>query len=121
MRGDSLTALFARICGRFGERIAVTCGEDNISYDELDRASSRVAAALLQEGAGAGTMVAICLPRSIEMVVAMLGVVKAGAAYVPMDPAYPAQRLEETLADASPLGVIARRSSRPSSKANGWC
>ena len=106
-RGDSLASLFARVCGRFGDRIAVSCGNDSIRYDELDGASNRVAGALKAEGAGAGTIVAICLPRSIEMIVAMLGVVKAGAAYLPLDPAYPMQRIEETIADAAPIAVIA--------------
>jgi amino acid adenylation domain-containing protein len=106
----SLASLFAHVCERFGERTAVTLGNESIRYYDLNRASNRVAASLLAEGAGAGTIVAICMERSIDMVVAMLGVVKTGAAYLPIDPSYPAQRIAETLEDAAPVAIIASRS-----------
>jgi amino acid adenylation domain-containing protein len=88
----------------------VSLGEESLSYDELHRAANRVAAALVEEGSGAGTIVAICMERSIDMVIAMLGVVKCGAAYLPIDSAYPRQRIADTLEDAAPVAVITSRS-----------
>jgi amino acid adenylation domain-containing protein len=113
--GESLATLFAKVCERYGERTAVTLGEESLSYYDLNRASNRVAAALVEEGAGTGTIVAICMERSIDMIVAMLGVVKCGAAYLPIDATYPVQRIAETVEDAAPVAVITSRSvgSRP--------
>ncbi len=108
--GDSLASLFARVCEGNGERTAVSLGDESLSYDELNRKADRVAAALVKEGAGAGTIVAICMERSLDMIVAMLGVVKCGAAYLPIDAMYPLQRIAETLEDAAPVGVIVSRS-----------
>ena len=100
--GETLATLFAQVCARFADKAAVTLGHESISYGELDEVADRVAAALMDEGAGAGTIVAICLERSIDMVVAMLGVVKCGAAYLPLDAAYPAQRIAPTTRMAKP-------------------
>ena len=120
--GDSLPAMFAQVCERFGERTAVTLGDGSLTYYDLHRASNRVAAALIEEGAGSGTIVAICLERSIEMVIAMLGVVKSGAAYLPIDPAYPAHRIAETIADGEPAAIVTsgELAARLGSGAAGW-
>jgi amino acid adenylation domain-containing protein len=108
--GESLATLFAQVCKRYGERIAVSLGEETLSYSDLNHAANRVAATLAEEGAGAGTIVAICMERSIDMIVAMLGVVKCGAAYLPIDATYPVQRIADTLDDAAPVAVITSRS-----------
>ncbi|MQY33685.1 Linear gramicidin synthase subunit D [Streptomyces sp. RB17] len=71
-----------------------------LTYRELDRRANRLAQVLRASGARTGTRIGICLPRSHAMVVTLLAVLKTGAAYVPLDPSYPAQRLTHTLHDA---------------------
>ena len=105
----SLSELFASVVARYGERTAVTIDGNSITYYELNRISNRIAASLLEQGAGPGSIVAICLERSIGMVAAMLGVVKAGAGYLPLDPGYPVARITETIADAAPVAVLTTR------------
>ncbi len=78
-----------------------------MSYAELDGLSDAIADELRAWGACAGRLVAIELERGVEMVAAMLGVAKTGAAYLPLDPAYPAARTAETLADAWPVACVA--------------
>jgi amino acid adenylation domain-containing protein/non-ribosomal peptide synthase protein (TIGR01720 family) len=77
-----------------------------MSYAELDRRADRVAAALLAKGVGPDSAVGLCVERSFEMVVALLGVLKAGAAYLPIDPDYPAERIATLLDDAKPEVVL---------------
>ncbi len=79
---------------RVGESVA------QLSFAELNARANRVAHRLLALGVGPETCVGLCLPRSVEMVVAMLGILKAGGTYVPLDPAYPAERLAYMLRDA---------------------
>jgi amino acid adenylation domain-containing protein len=102
----SLAELFSAVVARCGARPAVTLEGNTLSYDELNRLSDRIACGLTGQGAGQGAIVAICLERSIEMIAAMLGVIKCGAAYLPIDPGYPAARIAETIADACPVTVI---------------
>ena len=77
-----------------------------MTYRELDEASNRLAHLLTDGGVGPGQRVALLLPRSAEAVVAMVAVVKTGAAYVPIDPSVPAARMEFVLADAAPIAAI---------------
>ena len=72
----------------------------SMRYDELDRASSRLARLLISQGLGADQIAAVLLNRGPEMIVAMLAILKAGAAYLPLDPEYPQQRLEFMLSDS---------------------
>ena len=102
----SLADLFAETCAMHGERIALTLDGRSITYSELDLTSNRIASALMEQGARPGTIVAICLERSVEMIAAMLGVTKSGAAYLPIDPGYPVARIAETIADAAPIAGI---------------
>ena len=75
-------------------------------YGELDAHADRVAAALVAAGVAPDTAVALCVERSFEMVIALLGVLKAGAAYLPVDPDYPAERIAYLLDDARPAVVL---------------
>ncbi|WFE35336.1 amino acid adenylation domain-containing protein [Micromonospora sp. WMMD975] len=86
---------------------ALVCDGATLSYAELDTAANRLARLLVARGAGPETRVALVLPRSCELVVALLAVLKSGAAYVPVDPAYPAARISYLLADATPTLVVA--------------
>jgi amino acid adenylation domain-containing protein len=109
----NLASAFEQTCRLHPERTAAVCGLEEISYEGLNRAADRFAHALIamkQGGEAArNTIVAIYLDRSIAMVSAMLGVVKAGCAYLPIDPTYPAARVVQTLEDASPAVIITDR------------
>ncbi|MEU7996522.1 amino acid adenylation domain-containing protein [Micromonospora sp. NPDC049060] len=79
---------------------AVSYGDDRLTYAQLDARAGRIAAALRARGCGPGTRVGVCLERSVDLVAALLGVLRAGAAYVPIDPAYPAERIRYTVEDS---------------------
>ena len=84
-----------------------------MTYRELDEAANRLAHLLAAHGAGPGQCVALLLERSAEAIVAMLAVLKTGAAYLPIDPALPAARIEFMIADAAPIAAITTAGLRP--------
>nr|WP_052478487.1 non-ribosomal peptide synthetase [Kibdelosporangium sp. MJ126-NF4]CEL18507.1 Siderophore biosynthesis non-ribosomal peptide synthetase modules @ Bacillibactin synthetase component F [Kibdelosporangium sp. MJ126-NF4]CTQ97991.1 Siderophore biosynthesis non-ribosomal peptide synthetase modules @ Bacillibactin synthetase component F (EC 2.7.7.-) [Kibdelosporangium sp. MJ126-NF4] len=86
--------------------IAVVHGDTEVSYADLNAMANRLAWQLIARGAGPDSLVALAVPRSVEMIVAWLGVLKAGAAYLPVDANYPADRIEFMLADARPSAVV---------------
>ncbi|GLZ29127.1 hypothetical protein Lesp02_13170 [Lentzea sp. NBRC 105346] len=88
------------------DRTAVECDGTSLSYLELSQRSNRLAHHLIGLGVGPESIVALSLPRSIDMVVAVLGVLKTGGAYLPVDPDYPAERIEFMLTDAAPQVVL---------------
>jgi len=100
-RVTSVADMFAAQAGRTPDAPAATCQERTISYAALNSEVDRLARRLRQEGVGPGTLVAVCLERSIGMLASLLAVLKAGGAYLPLDPGYPARRLEFILADAA--------------------
>ena len=79
--------------------IAVKCGDASLTYRELDRCANKLAHYLRSAGVGPEVPVALCLERSVEMMVGILGSLKAGGAYIPLDPSYPRERLEFMLSD----------------------
>lgn len=103
---DSLLDLFGRSLERFSDRIAVACGSDSATYAELNEKAIGFADQLHALGVTRGNFVAIYLDRSISMIAAMLGVLKLGAAYLPIDPGYPQARVTQTLDDAKPAAII---------------
>ncbi|AQA25888.1 amino acid adenylation domain protein [Rhodococcus sp. MTM3W5.2] len=98
--------LFARQVERVPDAVAVVCGDRSLTYAELDRESNRLARVLISRGVGPETVVAVALPRSADLIVALLGVLKAGGAYLPIDPGYPSDRLEFMLTDAAPVITV---------------
>ncbi|PHM53921.1 non-ribosomal peptide synthetase [Xenorhabdus sp. KK7.4] len=79
------------------EKNALIFGTDSLSYQSLNEQSNQLAHYLIQQGIKPDTLVALCVPRSLQAVVALLGILKAGGAYVPLDPGYPKARLQYML------------------------
>ncbi|MGV7211561.1 amino acid adenylation domain-containing protein [Oxalobacteraceae bacterium A2-2] len=102
-----LHQLVERAAARHPERTAVLWRGVSLSYAELERRANRLAHRLLVRRSRPGAVVGICLPRTPELIVAMLAVLKAGCAYLPLDPAYPDARLDYMLEDAGAELVIA--------------
>src|SRR5205823_9072779 len=99
-------ALFEAQVARTPDAPAVLSETGALSYAELEARANRLAHLLIERGAGPERIVALALPRSVEIVVAQLAVVKAGAAYLPVDPAYPPERIAFMLEDARPVLVV---------------
>ncbi len=97
---------FEKIALQSPDRIALNAGNVAITYGELNTSANRIAAMLRTRGAKPESLVAIFLERGIELVTAILGVAKAGAAYVPLDPAYPQRRIDDIVQDAQPVSII---------------
>ncbi len=110
----SVPVLFAAQVARAPAAVAVTFDGRSMTYRDLDEVSNRLAHLLAAYGAGPGQCVALLFSRSAEAIVAILAVLKTGAAYLPIDPVMPAARIEFMLADAAPLMAIttAERRSR---------
>ncbi|HEX2191455.1 MAG TPA: amino acid adenylation domain-containing protein, partial [Longimicrobiaceae bacterium] len=96
----SVHGAFAAQAARTPDAPAVAAGGRTLTYAELERASNRLARYLRGRGVGPETPVGVCMERSPELAAALLGVLKAGALYLPLDPAYPAERLAWMLADS---------------------
>ncbi|MCA2205841.1 non-ribosomal peptide synthase/polyketide synthase [Nocardia rosealba] len=105
--GDTMVDRFARAAVIDPQAVAVKAGEQTLTYAELDAWSSRLARRLIAAGVGPETLVAVALPRTVELSVALLAVLKAGGGYLPIDPNYPADRIEYVLDDARPLCAVA--------------
>nr|WP_264000812.1 non-ribosomal peptide synthetase [Mycobacterium intermedium] len=102
----SVPEAFAAQVARTPDAVALTCAGSSMTYRELDEASNRLARLLADHGAGPGTIVALLFSRSSQAVVAIAAVLKTGAAYLPIDPALPAARLDQMLTDAAPVAAI---------------
>jgi amino acid adenylation domain-containing protein len=92
------------------DRLAIISGDRSVSYGELERLSNRVAARLRARGVGPGVAVAIAVTRSIDSVAGLLGILKAGGGYLPLDPSYPVERLAYMLGDVRPPVVLTQSS-----------
>ncbi|HLS79683.1 MAG TPA: amino acid adenylation domain-containing protein, partial [Nocardia sp.] len=104
--GATLVSLFDEMVAAHPDRVAGRFGTDSLTYAELDRRANVLARRLIADGAGPESLVAVILPRSLDLVIALLAVVKTGAGYVPVDPAYPADRIAYVLSDSKPTGVV---------------
>ena len=100
------TQLFAAQAMQTPDAIAIICGDVTLTYAELDCASNRLARELIRRNLGNGNLVGILLERSADLVIALLAVLKAGLAYIPLDPKYPAERLGYIIEDSRLAAVI---------------
>ncbi|MEV5427836.1 non-ribosomal peptide synthase/polyketide synthase [Streptomyces sp. NPDC052701] len=102
----TLPAVFEERAARTPDAVAVLAGDESLTYRELDERANRLARLLVEAGAGPERFVALALPRTAELVVALLAVLKSGAAYLPVDPGYPDERLAFLFADVQPAAVV---------------
>lgn len=101
---DKLNVIHARFekhAAKNPNKIAVICGDHSLSYDTLNKRANQVARYLVQKGATTESLVAISLHRSVNLAVCLMAILKVGASYVPLDPAYPAERLQYMLAHSN--------------------
>ncbi|REC80417.1 thioester reductase [Chryseobacterium elymi] len=115
---ETLISLFKNQTLLHPENLAAVYQDSSISYRELDQKSSQLANVLLEKGVKEGIFVPVWLDRSLEWLIAILGVLKTGAAYVPIDPAYPVKRVEYILADTS-AGILITDTQRGNSLTEG--
>lgn len=102
----TLPELFEAQVARTPDRIAVAAAEVSLTYHELNSRANQVARMLIRSGVATESVVGLLLPRSADLVVAMLGVLKAGAAYLPIDPGHPPDRIRFMVTDAAPTTVV---------------
>lgn len=107
-RTETIAHLFEKQADLVPERVAVSIGEERLSYHELDQRANRLAQLLHSRGIGRGQLVGLCVERGIDMVIAQIAVLKSGAAYVPLDPSYPADRLHYMAEDAKLAALISQ-------------
>lgn len=103
---SQLQTLFELQAGLKPNAVAAVCEDATISYNDLNSAANRLAAYLSSQGIGTGKLVGIYVERSIDMLIALLGVLKSGAAYVPLDPLFPPERIRFMMNDAELSALI---------------
>jgi amino acid adenylation domain-containing protein len=106
---DGLHRLFEQQAAQTPEAAAVACAGRTLSYVELNAQANRLAHYLRQRGAGPEVLIGLCIDRSPEMLVGLLGILKAGSAYVPLDPDYPEERIAYMIEDAGMPLVLTRQ------------
>jgi len=109
-RGLCLQELFEAQVERSPEAVAVVFEDQELSYRELNQQANRLAHYLREQGVRPDTLVGLCVERSLEMVVGILGILKAGGGYVPLEPGYPQERLEYMIADSGPAVLLTQAS-----------
>ncbi|MBW8848037.1 MAG: amino acid adenylation domain-containing protein [Burkholderiales bacterium] len=112
-------SLFAAQAQRTPQAPAIVFGEQALRYGELHARVERLAAGLRRRGVGPGRLVAVCMERCTDLVAALLGVLQAGGAYIPLDPGYPRERLVDILGDARPQVVLTQQALQASVR--GMC
>lgn len=117
-KSQSLIQRFECIVKKHPDRIAVDSEDSTLNYTELNQQANYLAHYLIEKGIKPGDKIGICLSRSTHLLVSIVGVLKAGAAYVPLDPHFPADRLSFILQDANATALITEQSS--SSLINGF-
>ena len=102
--------LFEDQCDRTPERVALRYKDQSLTYAQLEARANRIAAALRARGVRRGALVGLALDRGVDMLAALLGILKTGAGYVPLDPAFPQERLAYMVGDASLAALVSQRS-----------
>ncbi|PBP93491.1 non-ribosomal peptide synthetase, partial [Pseudomonas congelans] len=105
---QTIHGLFEAQVERTPDAVAVVHGEQRLTYGELNEQANRLAHALRKQGVQPDSRVGICVERGVEMVVGLLAILKAGGGYVPLDPAYPVERIAYMLQDSAPAAVLAQ-------------
>ncbi|HKR51480.1 MAG TPA: amino acid adenylation domain-containing protein, partial [Pseudonocardiaceae bacterium] len=103
---STLLELFTAQVARTPDAVALVCGEKSMTYAELDKQASRLVDHLITHGAGPDSVVGVCLDRSVELVVALVGVLRAGAAFVPLEPGWPVARIEQVCRSADTVALV---------------
>jgi len=120
LRNNSVSELVAAQAAATPNAVALTAGGDSITYGDLDKRANQLANYLITLGVGPETIVGLCLDRSPESVTGALAVLKTGGAYLPLDPAYPTERLLFMLNDAGPRVLITRAESAEKLSEGSW-
>jgi amino acid adenylation domain-containing protein len=107
---QTIHGLFEEQARRTPDRVAVVCGRERLTYSQLNERANRLASYLSRRSARAEVLVGLCVERSLDMVVGLLGILKSGAAYLPLDPAYPKQRLAFMIEDSRAPLVLTQAS-----------
>ncbi|MFD7507691.1 amino acid adenylation domain-containing protein, partial [Streptomyces sp. NPDC059850] len=115
--GTTVTALFRATAARTPRSVALVAGRRSLTFAELDERANRLAHALIASGAGPERHVAVLLPRTEEWIITILAVLKSGAAYVPVDPAQPAERTARVLREVAPSAVVTTTATGPAAGA----
>ena len=110
---------FEQQAARTADAVAVFCEDEQLTYRQLNQSSNLLARHLIEQGVNPGDLVGILLERSLPMVIGLLGILKAGAAYVPLDPSYPKQRLAFMLEDSQVRRVVTTREFRELIRGSG--
>lgn len=98
--------MFETAAESYADNIALLCADNQRSYQDLNKQANQFAHFLQAKGVNRGDLVGVCLDRSIDLVVALLAVLKTGAAYVPVDPKFPLNRIQQMVSDANPVLLI---------------
>src|SRR5689334_4229840 len=106
MSHESVQEMFSRMAGELGTQTAIEGAGRRVSYGELEAESNRLANFLLEDGVGRGTMVALFSADPIRIITGILGVLKAGAVFVPLDPTFPEQRLRAMSEQVEPQWYV---------------
>ncbi|MGW2276308.1 amino acid adenylation domain-containing protein, partial [Streptomyces yangpuensis] len=104
--GGMIGEMFAAQVAATPEAVAVVHRQHSLTYTELDSRANRLAHLLIEDGVGPETVVAVSLPRGVDLIVAVLAVAKAGGVYLPVDPTYPDERRRYMFDDASPVRIL---------------
>ncbi|MBN2535367.1 MAG: amino acid adenylation domain-containing protein [Spirochaetales bacterium] len=108
-RGKLIHELFQEQAEKFPAKNVLSCNGMNVTYEEVNERSNRLAWALRERGAGPGTITALMIDRSLDLITGILGILKAGSAFLPVDPSYPQNRIAYMLADSKALILLSKK------------
>ncbi len=107
---SSIHGLFEARVDEFGDKTAVICEDQRLTYKALDNKSNQLANYLIDQGIEKNTLIGVCLERSVDMLVSIMGILKAGACYIPLDPEYPIDRIQFMLDNSFAEHVLTQQS-----------